>query len=107
MAIISGFAPQELKYHLDNNQEIRYSLRTGSLAEAKEKTSLIAGHTQRLFRQLRQRRSALEKEDSYMATNLSDSQISNYYPAGGLPHDSVLEVQTRELLDLQNRLSDD
>ena len=60
--------PQDIKARLDNKRELRYSLRTGSLAEAKEKARLLAGQIQRLFRQLRQK-------GSYMATNLSDDEI--------------------------------
>jgi len=60
--------PHDIKPHLDNKRELRYSLKTGSLGEAKEKSRLIAGQLQRLFRLLRQ-------GENYMATELSDGQI--------------------------------
>jgi len=33
--------------------------------------------------------------------------MNHYFPAGGLPHDSVLVVRTQALIDLQERLSED
>jgi len=44
--------PQDLRPHIGKT-EIRYSLKTGRLREAKPKARLLAGMVQRLFRQLR------------------------------------------------------
>ena len=62
--------PADLREFLGNRTELRYSLRTGSRRDAKEKARLIAGQIQKLFRQLR-------RKGSYMASELSEGQIQD------------------------------
>ena len=62
--------PVDLQRRLGIKSELRYSLKTGSLREAKEKSRLLAGQIQKLFRQLR-------RKGSYMASELSENQIQD------------------------------
>jgi len=46
-----------------------------------------------------------KNREEYLKKRKNKNQLFNYYPAGGLPRDSVLVVRTEILIDLQERLS--
>lgn len=46
-----------------------------------------------------------EKREEYLKRRRERDHSHDYYPAGGLPRDSVLVVRTQALIDLQERLS--
>lgn len=46
-----------------------------------------------------------EEREEYLKHRKENDQSNDYYPAGGLPRDSVLVVRTQALIDLQKRLS--
>lgn len=46
-----------------------------------------------------------EKREEYLKRRRERDHSQDYYPAGGLPRDSVLVVRTQALIDLQERLS--
>lgn len=46
-----------------------------------------------------------KNREEYLKARKNKNQLFNYYPAGGLPRDSVLVVRTQALIDLQERLS--
>lgn len=43
--------------------------------------------------------------EKYLNKRKNENPSNDYYPAGGLPHDSVLVVRTQALIDLQEQLS--
>jgi len=46
-----------------------------------------------------------QDREEYLKKRESQDESADYYPAGGLPKDSVLVVRTRALIDLHKRLS--
>jgi len=62
--------PTDLRTHLGNRNELRYSLKTYSAPEAKVRARLLAGQIQRLFRLLR-------RKGNYMVSELNESQIQD------------------------------
>jgi len=46
-----------------------------------------------------------KKREEYLNARKKKNYADDYYPAGGLPRDSVLVVRTQALIDLQERLS--
>lgn len=48
-----------------------------------------------------------KNREEYLKKRKKINHSDNYFPAGGLPHDSVLVVRTQALIDLQERLSED
>jgi len=64
--------PDDLRLHFNGRTEIKRSLETGYLSEAKYKARVLAGQIQRLFRYLRTR----GKDDIEMATKLTDDLLN-------------------------------
>ena len=62
--------PDDLRLYFDHRHEIRRSLKTGYLSEAKHKARIIAGQIQKLFRYLRR------KDYQVMSTKLTPQIIS-------------------------------
>ena len=60
--------PKDPKPHLDNKQELRYSLKTGSICEAKERARLLAGKIQKLFRKPK-------TEGNFMSSDFSENKV--------------------------------
>ena len=46
-----------------------------------------------------------KKREEYLNKRKKGNPADDYYPAGGLPRDSVLVVRTQALMELQERLS--
>ena len=65
--------PDDLRLHFHGKTEIKRSLETGYLSEAKYKARVIAGQIQRLFRYLRTR----GKDNLKMATKLTDDLLND------------------------------
>ena len=65
--------PDDLRLHFNGRTEIKRSLETGYLSEAKYKARVIAGQIQRLFRYLRTRQG---KDNLKMATKLTDDLLN-------------------------------
>ena len=60
--------PKDLKPHLDNKQELRYSLKTGSICEAKERARLLAGKIRKLFRKPK-------TKGNFMSSDFSENKV--------------------------------
>jgi hypothetical protein len=83
-------------------KEIRYSLKTGSKTEAGQNARLLAGHIQRLFRQLRRRGSYMVELNAeqvqqiikgYVRDILEDDEVERVvseFPINGETHDEQM-----------------
>jgi hypothetical protein len=46
-----------------------------------------------------------ENREKYLEKRANEKRVNDFYPAGGLPEDSVLVVRTQALMDLQNKVA--
>jgi hypothetical protein len=89
-----------LQESMDENE-----FQSGSLAQLEKIKENIANNNieeKKAEELLNQHKKNREK---YLSARRKRNRSDDYYPAGGLPRDSVLVVRTQALIDLQERLS--
>jgi hypothetical protein len=90
----------QLQESFDNNE-----YQCGSIAQLEEIKKNIASNNMNEKEAKERLNQHKKNREKYLDKRKKKNPEDDYYPAGGLPHDSVLVVRTNSLTDLQKRLS--
>ena len=90
----------QLQESFDQNRH-----QSGSIAELEEIKERIATNNIGKWKSKKLLDQHKKDRKEYLKARKKKNDLFNYYPAGGLPRDSVLVVRTQALIDFQERLS--